>query len=74
MIRDLLAGGPKPGALAPGGILVAAFLIGSWVFYAMLVVAPRELAAPGPRPGVRVSRDLVLVVSALVGAGGAILL
>jgi hypothetical protein len=64
---------------APGQLVVAAFLgfallAASAVFYAMLIVAPRELAAPEPNPGVWVSRFVVFVVSAAIGAGGWLLL
>jgi hypothetical protein len=74
LLRDLAAGSVGPDALALGGILVAAILLGSAAFYAMLVVAPRELAAPEPRPRVWLARYLVFVASALVGAGGSIVL
>jgi hypothetical protein len=74
IVRELFAGSAAPEALALGGILVVAILLGSAAFYAMLVVAPRELAAPEPRPGVWVARYTVFLVSALVGAGGSIVL
>lgn len=64
---------------APGMATVAAFiagglLLGSAAFYVMLVVAPRELAAPERRPWVWAIRFAVFLVSALVGAGGSLLL
>jgi hypothetical protein len=60
---------------APEQLMVAvivgfALLLAAAVIYAMLIVAPRELAAPEPNPGVWVARFVVFVVSAAIGAGG----
>lgn len=66
-------------ATAPGQVVVAvlvggALLAASALFYAMLVVAPRELAAPEPRPRVWLARFLLFLVTAALGAGGWLLL
>jgi hypothetical protein len=58
-----------PQTAALGGIVLFGVLAGSAVFYAMLVLAPRELAAPEPRPAVWLVRFAVFAVSAFVGAG-----
>lgn len=55
--------------------IVAFFLVaGSAAFYAMLIVAPRELAAPEPGLRVWFVRYFVFAVSAAVGAWGIVLL
>jgi hypothetical protein len=57
--------------LAMIGGLVALFVVGgSAAFYAMLVVAPRELASPEPRPVVWALRFGLFLASSLVGVGG----
>ncbi len=73
--RALFAGDPTmPGTPALAAIVVFAVLAGSATFYAMLVVAPRELAAPEPQPGVWLLRYAVFVVTAALGAGAVVLL
>lgn len=64
----------SPELLSIGGIVAFAMLAGSGAFYAMLVVAPRELASPEPRPAVWFVRYVVFVVSAAIGVGGVTLL
>ena len=59
---------------ALAAFVLFALIAGSGIFYAMLVVAPRELVAAEPRPGVWLLRYLVFVMSAVIGAGGYVLL
>jgi hypothetical protein len=47
---------------------------GSAAFYAGLIVAPRELASPEPRPVVWLLRYLVFLASAIIGGAGIVLL
>jgi hypothetical protein len=63
-----------PAVAGVGAILLTALLAGSATFYAMLVVAPRELAAPEPLARVWLVRFAVFVVSAVVGAAGIVVL
>lgn len=70
-LGDLAA---APQQLGIAVLLGFALLAASAVFYAMLVVAPRELAAPEPNPGVWLKRFIVFVVTAVLGAGGWLLL
>jgi len=76
-LRDLarVLFGPEgsPELVSIAGIVAFAILAGSAVFYAMLIVAPRELASREPQPRVWLVRYLVFVVSAAIGAGGAVL-
>jgi hypothetical protein len=70
----LFEAGGSPELLGLAGIVAFFLLAGSAAFYAMLVVAPRELAAPEPEPAVWLVRYLVFVVTAAVGAGGVVAL
>jgi len=70
----LFGPGGSPELLAIAGIVGFAVVAGSAAFYAMLVVAPRELASPEPQPGVWLVRYVVFAVSAGIGAGGVVLL
>jgi hypothetical protein len=63
-----------PEQVALAGFLLFALLAGSAAFYAMLVMAPRELSAPEPHPRVWLLRFLVFLVTAVLGAGGWVLL
>ena len=66
-------GASEPQIAAFGSILLFGLLAGSAAFYAMLVLAPRELAAPERYPGVWVVRFAIFLVSAFVGAGAAVI-
>ena len=64
----------EPEVATVGAILLMALVAGSAAFYAMLVIAPRELAAPEPLARVWLVRYLVFLASAVVGATGAVIL
>jgi len=70
----VLGSGSTPEMATIAGFLTLALIAGAAAFYAMLVVAPRELAAPERRPAVWAVRFVLFLVSALVGAGGWLLL
>ena len=73
--RALFDGSAAPPELAAvAGFLVMALVFGSAVFYAMLVIGPRELAAPEPLARVWLFRYLLFLVSAVVGAAGIVML
>lgn len=63
-----VAGSPSQ-ALALGLIVLAFAVFGTAAFFAMLVIAPRELADPEPRPSVWLARFALFVVSAVTGIG-----
>jgi hypothetical protein len=72
---SVFGGSPAPPEqVALAGFLLFALLAGSAAFYAMLVMAPRELAAPEPHLRVWLIRFLVFLVTAVLGAGGWVLL
>jgi hypothetical protein len=63
---------------APAQLWIAAFLgfalvAAAALFYAMLVMAPRELAAPEPNPRAWLTRFVLFLVTAVIGAGGWVL-
>jgi hypothetical protein len=79
-----LVEGLDPGALVAGftsgagvssqeltlaGLVAGVVVLGSAVFFAMLIVAPRELADPEPRPSVWLLRFVLFLVSAATGIG-----
>jgi hypothetical protein len=69
---ELLSGGglglpAGPGTAAFGAFLFGLVLAGTGTFFAMLVVAPRELADPEPRPVVWLARFALFVVSSFTG-------
>jgi hypothetical protein len=66
-------GASQPQVAAFGSILLFGLLAGSAAFYAMLVLAPRELAAPERYPAVWVVRFAIFVLTAFVGAGAAVI-
>jgi hypothetical protein len=73
--RALFDGSSAPPELAAvGGFLLMALVFGSAAFYAMLVIAPRELAAPEPLARVWLVRYLLFLASAVVGAAGVVIL
>lgn len=75
LAQALLSGSSAaPGQLWIAALLGFALVAAAALFYAMLVMAPRELAAPEPNPGVWVSRFVVFLVTAVIGAGGWVLL
>jgi hypothetical protein len=63
-----VAGSPAQ-ALTIGLIVLSAAVLGSGTFFAMLVIAPRELADPEPRPSVWLARFVLFLVSAATGIG-----
>ncbi len=75
-VRDVFAGSSAaPGQLAIGLILGVALLAAAALFYAMLVMAPRELAAPEPQPGVWLAiGSCSFSLTAVIAAGGWLLL
>ena len=75
LARALFDGRAAASELAGVAGLVAFFVIaGSAMFYAMLVIAPRELVSGERRPHVWLLRFVVFIASAVVGAGGYVLL
>jgi hypothetical protein len=71
--RALFDGSAAASELAAvSGFLVFALVAGSATFYAMLVIAPRELAAPEPLARVWLLRYLLFLGSALLGAAGVV--
>lgn len=73
--RAVFDGSAAPPELAGvGSILLFALVAGSATFYAMLVIAPRELAAPEPVTRVWLFRYVLFLVSAVVGAAGIVVL
>jgi hypothetical protein len=69
LLAALMSGTAAPEALALGALIAGFVVAGSAVFFAMLVVAPRELADPEPRPGIWLGRFALFLVSAATGVG-----
>jgi len=67
---SLFGNGGGSGVAILGGFVLLFVVGGAAAFYAMLVVAPRELASPEPRPVVWALRFGLFLVSSLVGVGG----
>ena len=77
LVSAWLGGGAateQPEVAAIAGIVLFGLVAGAAVFYAMLVLAPRELAAPESLPQVWLLRFLVFLVSAIAGTGAWLLL
>lgn len=75
LAAETFAGGASDPQMAGlGAILLFGLLFGTAAFYAMLVIAPRELAAPESRPVLWLLRFALFLVSAFVGAGAWVLL
>jgi hypothetical protein len=66
------AGGSEVATIA--GLVLFAVVAGSAAFYAMLVVAPRELASPEPRPVVWAIRFVLFLATSIIGVGGWLIL
>jgi hypothetical protein len=70
LLTALLSGAPgAPQEVAVAGFVTVLVLGGAAVFFAMLVVAPRELADPEPRPAVWLLRFVLFFASAATGIG-----
>jgi hypothetical protein len=68
-LASAAAGAVTPQDVTIAALIAGAVVFGAAVFFAMLVVAPRELADPEPRPSVWLRRFVLFLVSSLTGIG-----